>query len=761
MSRHGLGSAAARSVAGALFLFLPRPALADDTADLDALLSESIVSTPSRSSETATTAPATSSIVTAEDLRRWGIHSLDDAINYLALGMVTTAPLHTVEIGARGVLLTIDYGNHILVLLDGHVLNEPWNGSAYFDRGLAVPFELIDHIEVILGPGSVLYGSEAMLGVIHVVTKRARDHAGWSLSAEGDLAFPTQRSGDLLAPSLSDSYLGRMGRGYRLGAGLGLSFEALGLPGELSLGLEYYRQDGPGFELGPQAYGADAVTGEPKDFGPRGTPGVWGGLAKQAFYTQIPAAYARLFLGDWALSTRGALYRRATPYLDGIINVVGDFDAPDNVEMDRWLDVVLSYQSTLTELVDLSLRGYADYYDYSWRNETSAAEDCLGGVVSGCTQKLLGSASTLGAETQLQLMWLAELRLQTLIGIDSKVRVIASDYDVIDRSTGVALDIQNDHERTDLALAGYVQQGVSPTPWLDLNLGARWDYDERSKSALSPRSALGVSPWEGGRFKLIYSEAFRAPTAYELGYADYTTQISPESLSPETVRSVEGSIEQRFGSQRILFGIFRSWWADMVSYRLLDDQELGQAQAAGLLEPGITEAYVYTNIARIDNYGLNAAFEGTLLEHRLRYGLNLTSAFSRQDPRDGSDPQVLTVGPSLFGNARLSYELTAPWPTLALAVQYQERRLADRAFDGGFAATPSAPPHVELKLTASGNVPHVPGLTYSLSGSYSAARVSPYVIGPWQYAVDETTPYELAPLKRLQLFGGLEYRFGQ
>jgi outer membrane receptor for ferrienterochelin and colicins len=747
---------------GAVLLLLAGAgrARADETTDLEQLLSETIVSTPSNNQETATTAPATSSTLTAEDLRRYGVRSLDEAINFLALGMVTSSPLHAVEIGARGVLLSSDYGNHVLVLLDGHVLNEPWNASAYFDRGLAVPLEMIDHIEVILGPGSVLYGSQAMLGVIHVVTKRAHDRPRLWFVAESELGFPTRRSGTLIAPSLSDDYLGRLGPGYRLGAGGGVVGRLWGQPLDLVLGLEYYRQDGPSFELGPQAYGVDAVTGEPKNFGPRATPGVWGGVTHHAYYTDVPAAYARLALGDFHVMARAATSGRSTPYLDGNVNVSGDFDTARDRERDRWLNLELGYRRTLTELIDLSLRGYGDFYDYLWTNRSSAAEDCYGGAELGCTQYLRGGGSNIGGEAQLRLSWLPELRLFTLIGADSKLRRIESDYDVLDHSTGAEMAIQNDHTRLDGAVAIYAQQSASPTRWLDLNVGARFDYDQRSGSALSPRSAVGVTPWTGARFKLIYSQAFRAPSAYELGYADYTTQISPEQLSAETVRSIEGSFEQRLGSHRIMMGLFRSWWVDMVGYQILNEGELASAQAAGLLDPSITEAFVYENIARIDNYGFNAAVEGSF-GHRLRYGLNLTEAFSRQDPRDGSDPQPLTVGPSLFGNARVSYEFPEPLPTLAVAAQYQNRRLADRALDGGFASTPTAPPHVELKLTATGEVWPVPGLMYRAGANYAFSRVSPYVIGPWQSALDETTPYELAPLRRLTIFVGLEYQLGR
>jgi outer membrane receptor for ferrienterochelin and colicins len=737
--------------------WLPVAAGAEETRDLDELLAESIVSTPSRSQETATTAPATSSIVTAEDLRRYGVRSLDEAINFISLGMVTSSPLHAVEIGARGVLLTSDYGNHVLLLLDGHVLNEAWNGSAYFDRGLAVPLELVDHIEIILGPGSVLYGSQAMLGVIHVVTRRAAARRGLTVIAETELGFPSHRSGALIAPSLSDSYLERLGLGYRLAASFGREFELAGAAGELLAGLEYYRQDGPSFELGPQAYGADAVSGAPKNFGPRARPGVWGGVTHHAYYTEAPAAYLRVTLGDVYLAARAAAYRRATPYLGGNVNLSGDFDAAKNREKDRWLNFEVGYRRTLTELVDVSLRAYADAYDYHWTDASSAAEDCSGGAPLGCTQRLFGESKTLGSEAQVHFSGWPELRIETLVGIDARLRMIGSDYESIDRSTNAGLVGGNEHSRSDVAFAMYAQQSASLTRWLDLNVGARFDYDERSGSALSPRSALGVTPWQGGRLKLIYSEAFRAPSAYELGYADYTTQIPPEHLRAENVRSVEGSVEQHFGAQRLLFGVFRSWWSNMVSYAVLDETQLAAAQAAGLLDPSISEAYVYVNIARIDNYGLNGSFEGSMLEHRLRYGLNVTQSFSRNDPRDGSEPGRLTVGPSLFGNARASYELQRPWPTLAVAVAYQRRRLADRALDGGFSSVPTAPPHVELGLTASGDLTIAPGLRYRLGTKLAFSRVSPYVIGPWQSAVDESTPYELAPLRRLQAFVGLEY----
>ncbi len=73
----------------------------------------------------------------------------------------------------------------------------------------------------------------------------------------------------------------------------------------------------------------------------------------------------------------------------------------------------------------------------------------------------------------------------------------------------------------------------------------------------------------------------------------------------------------------------------------------------------------YKNVATIDDYGFNAALEGSALEGRLRYGAQLTAAHARRD--DGDGPKLLTVGPQLFGNARVSYDLTGNLPVLGLA----------------------------------------------------------------------------------------------
>lgn len=721
------------------------------TNELEALLGETIVSTPSRSAEASTTAPATSSVITAEDLRALGLRSLDEAINYVSLGMVTTNPEHAVEIGARGLLLTSDYGNHVLLLIDGVPANEPWNGTALFERGAGVPFELVDHIEVTLGPGSVMYGGQAMLGVINIVTKRARDYRGVHLILEGDTAAPVFADGALHLSPLS-----AYARGYRVGTGLGHAFDLGGKPAELTLQVELYRQDGPDWELTPQVWGVDAVTGQPKDFGPRTPAGQWGGTATHSNYVDAPAAYARMSVGDMTATLRGGMYTRASPYMDGVVNLGDDFDDPANHERDRWLGLGVDYQRSLSSRVSVGTRLYGLLNDYRWFSRRSAAEECIDdALVNGCNRTLTAVGLSGGTDLRLSIDE-PEISGATVFGVDGRLRYAESAIEVTDRLTGTVAPINNDYARTDGLVAPYVQQSIAPYTWLDLNAGLRLDYDTRFGAKLSPRAAIGVTPWRGGRLKAIYSEAFRAPTPYELNYADPVEQIAAPDLGAETVRSTEMSLEQRFGTHRMFFGVFHSTWTDMVAFRTLSDEELQAAIDAGALTPTATEGYEYANTSSITSYGYNAAYEGSVAR-KLRFGVNVTSAYSRRDLGDGTGSQQLTVGPSLFGNARVSYELGDAWPTLALAARYADKRPADRAFDGGFTRAPYAPADLQLRLTISGTVPGVSALRYRLSGTYATAAVGPYVVGVNQYAYDETTIAALSPMRRMTAFVGLEY----
>ena len=263
-----------------LLLALPRVALAQaepegdeaepaDLGDLESLLGEEVVTTASRSAERSSTAPATVQIIDGATLRRYGMRSLDEALGFLGLGSFVAdsgGDYNTgVDTGFQGVLLR-DRNRHVLVLIDGHVTNSQSTGETRLDVALGLPLELIGHIEVMLGPGSVSYGSNAMMAVINVVTLRAREYGTARAVAEGTLIAPLGVNSSLSLGGDGDRYGGR----YRLGAGFARSGTLWGLPAEVVVHGEWQQEIGSTFRMAYQTGPYEVRPGEPG----------WGGIGR-------------------------------------------------------------------------------------------------------------------------------------------------------------------------------------------------------------------------------------------------------------------------------------------------------------------------------------------------------------------------------------------------------------------------------------------------------------------------------------------------
>lgn len=705
-------------------------ARADDADELAALLDEHVVNGASKSDEVATDAPGTTSVITAEDMRRYGIRSIAEAIDFLGMGLVTQNPLHSVEIGGRGVLLTSDFGNHVLLVVDGHVLNEPWGGTAYFEQGAGIPLELVDHIELVLGPGSVLYGGNAMFGVVNVVTKRAASFAGLHFIGEGGLSPEQGGNGKLTSFAPGD-----LGGSYRLAAGIGHKLTLFGRPAELTAQAELYRQNGPTFLWDRQALTNE--DGTPTNVGARAPVGQWGGRIRSQYDTSVPSVYARLDLGSVSVMVRAETYHRRTP-TQGFGQLISDFDEPRSFERDRFVSADVQYRTRFGSRFTFSARGYADAYDYLQNGYSSEPSSCSVPTAGPCLFVARGHSRWIGSELQGEYDWTGSGRLTTMLGVDGRVRQVGGETNSVEADTGVVAGVEGKKSMTELVGAAYLQQRWTPVPFVHLNGGARYDVDPRGGTRVSPRAAAAFDVWRNGVLKVSYAEAFRAPTFYEAFYAS-PDQIPNPNIRSETVRGLESSIEQRLGRHKILFGVFRTWWSDMLSIRPVDDN-----------------VSQYENVSRIDNYGYNARTEGAV--GAFRYGGSVTGAYTRRGTPKGTE--TLPVAPQLFGNLRASYTLPGYWPTVALATTFVGTRPADRALDGNFDPAPYAPASAELRLTLSQRVPGVPGLSYRVAGSFTTGSVVPYVAGPTQsFAADAETrgAAQLTQVVRLVTFATLQY----
>ena len=137
-------------------------------------------------------APAAVIIITAEQIRKYGYRNFAQILDSVP-GLFTSNDRNYGYLGIRGFNRPGDYTSRVLLLVDNHRLND-----AVYDQGgagteMPIDVDLIDRVEIIKGPGSSLYGTNAFFGVVNVITKRGRDLKGAEVSGEAS-SFNTYRS---------------------------------------------------------------------------------------------------------------------------------------------------------------------------------------------------------------------------------------------------------------------------------------------------------------------------------------------------------------------------------------------------------------------------------------------------------------------------------------------------------------------------------------------------------------------------------------
>jgi len=184
-----------RAAAGscALVAFLPflltlaGPAAAQQRAvdltnqSLEDLMNIQVVSVSKTEQSVARTAAAIF-VITQEDIRRSGATNIPDLLRMVPGMDVAQIDQNAWAISARG--FNQRFGNELFVMVDGRSVYTPSFGGVYWDT-LDLPLEDIDRIEVIRGPGGSIWGTNAVNGVINIITKKASDTKGVLVTAGG------------------------------------------------------------------------------------------------------------------------------------------------------------------------------------------------------------------------------------------------------------------------------------------------------------------------------------------------------------------------------------------------------------------------------------------------------------------------------------------------------------------------------------------------------------------------------------------------
>lgn len=141
---------------------------------------ELVVVTASKKSQTINEAPAIISVITTEDIQHLGIQTLPDLMRYVPGFVVEDVYWRGPIVTARGVAMTL-YNDKILMLIDGIPAYETVTLEYYLDT---VPISAVKKIEIVRGPGSTLYGTNAFSAVINIITRSGEDLEGGQVTAK-------------------------------------------------------------------------------------------------------------------------------------------------------------------------------------------------------------------------------------------------------------------------------------------------------------------------------------------------------------------------------------------------------------------------------------------------------------------------------------------------------------------------------------------------------------------------------------------------
>ncbi len=465
---------------------------ADATTDytqfsLDDLMEMNVVSGASKYMQKTSEAPSSISIITAEEIRAYGWRNLSEALSSLR-GFYDTYDRNYTYMGVRGIGYPGDLSSRMLVLVDGIRMNDTSIGGALMGKGFPVDLDLISRIEVIRGPVSSLYGTNAMVGVVNIVTREGYQLNGTELKA-GISSFGTMES--------------RLTFGHETESGIDMLFSVT-----------------KGFSEGQDFY-----------FEEFDDPSLNDGYARDADAEKWEQWYAKVIYEGLTVESMYAWRSKLNP--TGGIGMMFNDNRAKTVDIQAALGV--TYKHVLPWDVNMAWRAYyQDFtseirypydFDYEWND-----------VPEGVIYETDSYGERLTSELDLS---------KVLPG--GHVIAAGCEYQKTFRNDTYVFDVDPyfDYYTLELAPTNYSAYILSDVRVMDgviVNLGLRHDYYKSFGGSTNPRYALVTEIIPGTVLKAAYGKAFRAPMGYEL--PDDTVEEKLGELVPNEIETYEIIWEQ-------------------------------------------------------------------------------------------------------------------------------------------------------------------------------------------------------------------------
>jgi outer membrane receptor for ferrienterochelin and colicins len=485
--------------------------------DLEQLLDVQIVTASKYSQKLSETASSVT-VINKQQIKQFGYRTVGDALRSVPGFFINNNRIYE-NAGIRGFDQSADYNGRMLVMIDGIRINEAIYDSGFVGSELPLDIDLVEQIEVVLGPGSSMYGSNAFFAVVNLITRNGKDYQG------GEVAG---------AWSSFDTYKGRFSYGRKHDNGLEYLVSATGLSSE-----------GPSLKFPDQA----------SDNNPSGLTKTNDESGRQIF--------TKAHWGDF--SFEGGYGNRNKGAPGGIFG--SNFDDPGNTYQDNQAFANLQYEKALTPKLDLITRAFYGDYDFTglYQNGSATNHSLAHAWWTGFETRLISThfdRHTVVAGLEVQENW-----LQNQLDFNTNPYELNSQDRRDSHRIGIYL-------QDDIAVTGQLKLSLGAR--MD-------DYSLVNNILISPRVGLIYQLFTETTLRLQYGQAFRAANAYQQfgNYApvksdgdgdgiaettDYRGLLANPSLQPEQVETYEVGLEQT---------IAKYWHFNATGYYMKLDKLIG------------------------------------------------------------------------------------------------------------------------------------------------------------------------------------------
>lgn len=573
-------------------------------------------------------APAVTSVITAAELEAMGAQDLDEALEAVpGLHVSHGSFIYASRYFIRGIVST--YNPHTLLLVNGI----PIPSLSLGDRGehlparTGLPVHMIERIEIIRGPGSAVYGADAFAGVINVITKGPTEKRGESGVAIG--SFDTTRA--YLRQSMT------------LGPARGL------------LALTYDKSDGDDPVIAADAQSQiDAQSGTSASLAPGPVNlgfhllDARGDLAWDDFRLRMSYRRSRI---ETAQGLNDAL-DPGSQFVAQLGTVDLTWHAPSPTS--RWdIETQLSYFYNDFEAPP-HLRQHPPgaclpecFPEGLISDPLLKEENVRAGLTALYTGRenhrlrlgtgyYWGDIFKTGVITNFRFEQGAPVRLPQLVEFGDTPDIFLPE-----------------NQRTNQY--AFIQDEWAFAPQWELTAGLRYDHYSDFGDTTNPRLALVWQTSPTLTSKLLYGEAFRAPSFAELYTRQNPVALGNPDLAPEKLKSLELALSWRPTSAL-------HWDLNLYEYRIDDFIDF---------VPDPAGTFTTRNTGRLRGRGV---------ETELRYEpvgtLQLLANYSHQQARDRDTGQALGLAPSDEASLRANWRLAPNWQLSPQVIWTGERKRA-------------------------------------------------------------------------------------